>query len=98
MGTNAVTDTVTVRATNASNTSTYKDVSASITNSRVSYKGFIIDTYSYPTMSYSGGTYSPLVSGRCTAVYASGSEGSYNDFPPNATLTYAFEAPYQDYL
>lgn len=93
MGTNAVTDTVTVRATNASNTSTYKDVSASITNSRVSYKGFIIDTYSYPTMSYSGGTYSPLVSGRCTAVYASGSEGSYNDFPPNATLTYAFEAP-----
>lgn len=93
MGTNAVTDTVTVRATNASNTSTYKDVSASITNSRVSYKGFIIDTYSYPTMSYSGGTYSPLVSGRCTAVYASGSEGRYNDFPPNATLTYAFEAP-----
>lgn len=93
MGTNVVTDTVTVRATNASNTSTYKDVSASITNSRVSYKGFIIDTYSYPTMSYSGGTYSPSVSGRCTAVYASGSEGSYNDFPPNATLTYAFEAP-----
>ena len=93
MGTNAVTDTVTVRATNASNTSTYKDVSASITNSRVSYKGFIIDTYSYPTMSYSGGTYSPSVSGRCTAVYASGSKGSYNDFPPNATLTYAFEAP-----
>ena len=93
MGTNAVTDTVTVRATNASNTSTYKDVSASITNSRVSYKGFIIDTYSYPTMRYSGGTYSPSVSGRCTAVYASGSEGSYNDFPPNATLTYAFEAP-----
>lgn len=93
MGTNAVTDTVTIRATNASNTSTYKDVSTSITNSRVSYKGFIIDTYSYPTMSYSGGTYSPLVSGRCTAVYASGSEGSYNDFPPNATLTYAFEAP-----
>lgn len=93
MGTNAVTDTVTVRATNASNTSTYKDVSASITNSRVSYKGFIIDTYSYPTMSYSGGTYSPSVSGRCTAVYASGSEGRYNDFPPNATLTYAFEAP-----
>ena len=93
MGTNAVTDTVTVRATNASNTSTYKNVSASITNSRVSYKGFIIDTYSYPTMSYSGGTYSPSVSGRCTAVYASGSEGSYNDFPPNATLTYAFEAP-----
>ena len=93
MGTNAVTDTVTVRATNASNTSTYKDVSASITNSRVSYKGFIIDTYSYPTMSYSGGTYSPSVSGRCTAVYASGSEGRYDDFPPNATLTYAFEAP-----
>lgn len=93
MGTNAVTDTVTVRATNASNTSTYKDVSASITNSRVSYKGFIIDTYSYPTMSYSGGTYPPSVSGRCTAVYASGSEGSYNDFPSNATLTYAFEAP-----
>lgn len=93
MGTNVVTDTVTVRATNASNTSTYKDVSASITNSRVSYKGFIIDTYSYPTMSYSGGTYSPSVSGRCTAVYASGSEGSYNDFPPNATLTYIFEAP-----
>lgn len=93
MGTNAVTDTVTVRVTNASNTSTYKDVSASITNSRVSYKGFIIDTYSYPTMSYSGGTYSPSVSGRCTAVYASGSEGSYNDFPPNATLTYIFEAP-----
>ncbi len=93
MGTNVVTDTVTVRATNASNTSTYKDVSASITNSRVSYKGFIIDTYSYPTMSYSGGTYSPSVSGRCTAVYASGSKGSYNDFPPNATLTYAFEAP-----
>ena len=93
MGTNVVTDTVTVRVTNASNTSTYKDVSASITNSRVSYKGFIIDTYSYPTMSYSGGTYSPSVSGRCTAVYASGSEGSYNDFPPNATLTYAFAAP-----
>lgn len=93
MGTNAVTDTITIRATNVSNASTYKDVSASITNSRVSYKGFIIDTYSYPTMSYSGGTYSPLVSGRCTAVYASGSEGSYNDFPPNATLTYAFEAP-----
>lgn len=93
MGTNAVTDTVTVRVTNASNTSTYKDVSASITNSRVSYKGFIIDTYSYPTMSYSGGTYSPLVSGRCTAVYASGSEGRYNDFPPNATLAYSFEAP-----
>lgn len=93
MGTNAVTDTVTVRATNASNTSTYRDVRASITNSRVSYKGFIIDTYSYPTMSYSGGTYSPSVSGRCTAVYTSGSEGSYNDFPPNATLTYAFEAP-----
>lgn len=93
MGTNAVTDTVTVRATNASNTSTYRDVSTSITNSRVSYKGFIIDTYSYPTMSYSGGSYSPSVSGRCTAVYASGSEGIYNDFPPNATLTYAFEAP-----
>ena len=93
MGTNAVTDTVTVRTTNASNTSTYKDVSVSITNSRVSYKGFIIDTYSYPTMRYSGGTYSPSVSGRCTAVYASGSEGRYNDFPPNATLTYAFEAP-----
>lgn len=93
MGTNAVTDTVTVRATNVSNASTYRDVSASVTNSRVSYKGFIIDTYSYPTMSYSGGTYSPSVSGRCTAVYASGSEGSYNDFPPNATLTYAFEAP-----
>jgi hypothetical protein len=93
MGTNAVTDTITIRATNVSNASTYRDVSASVTNSRVSYKGFIIDTYSYPTMSYSGGTYSPLVSGRCTAVYASGSEGSYNDFPPNATLTYAFEAP-----
>jgi hypothetical protein len=93
MGTNAVTDTVTVRATNASNTSTYKDVSASITNSRVSYKGFIIDTYSYPTMSYSGGTYSPSVSGRCTAVYSSGSEESYSGFPPNATLTYVFEAP-----
>ena len=93
MGTNAVTDTITIRATNVSNASTYRDVSASITNSRVSYKGFIIDTYSYPTMSYSGGTYSPSVSGRCTAVYASGSEGSYNDFPPNATLTYAFEAP-----
>lgn len=93
MGTNAVTDTVTIRATNASNTSTYKDVSTSITNSRVSYKGFIIDTYSYPTMSYSGGSYSPSVSGRCTAVYASGSEGSYNDFPPNATLAYSFEAP-----
>lgn len=93
MGTNAVTDTVTVRATNASNASTYRDVSASVTNSRVSYKGFIIDTYSYPTMSYSGGTYSPLVSGRCTAVYASGSEGRYNDFPSNATLAYSFEAP-----
>ena len=93
MGTNAVTDTVTVRATNVSNASTYRDVSASVTNSRVSYKGFIIDTYSYPTMSYSGGTYSPLVSGRCTAVYASGSEGRYNDFPPNATLAYSFEAP-----
>lgn len=93
MGTNAVTDTVTVRATNVSNASTYKDVSASITNSRVSYKGFIIDTYSYPTMSYSGGTYSPSVSGRCTAVYSSGSEGRYNDFPPNATLAYSFEAP-----
>ena len=93
MGTNAVTDTVTVRATNASNTSTYEDVSTSITNSRVSYKGFIIDTYNYPTMSYSGGTYSPLVSGRCTAVYASGSEGIYNDFPSNATLAYSFEAP-----
>ena len=93
MGTNAVTDTVTVRATNASNASTYRDVSASVTNSRVSYKGFIIDTYSYPTMSYSGGTYSPSVSGRCTAVYASGSEGRYNDFPPNATLAYSFEAP-----
>ena len=93
MGTNAVTDTVTVRVTNASNTSTYKDVSASITNSRVSYKGFIIDTYSYPTMSYSGGTYSPSVSGRCTAVYSSGSEESYSGFPSNATLTYSFEAP-----
>lgn len=93
MGTNAVTDTVTVRATNASNASTYRDVSASVTNSRVSYKGFIIDTYSYPTMSYSGGTYSPSVSGRCTAVYASGSEGRYNDFPSNATLAYSFEAP-----
>ena len=93
MGTNAVTDTVTIRATNASNTSTYKDVSTSITNSRVSYKGFIIDTYSYPTMSYSGGSYSPSVSGRCTAVYASGSEGIYNDFPSNATLAYSFEAP-----
>lgn len=93
MGTNAVTDTVTVRATNASNASTYRDVSASVTNSRVSYKGFIIDTYSYPTMSYSGGTYSPSVSGRCTAVYASGSKGRYNDFPPNATLAYSFEAP-----
>jgi hypothetical protein len=93
MGTNAVTDTVTVRATNVSNASTYRDVSASVTNSRVSYKGFIIDTYSYPTMSYSGGTYSPLVSGRCTAVYASGSEGRYNDFPSNATLAYSFEAP-----
>lgn len=93
MGTNVVTDTVTVRATNASNTSTYKDVSTSITNSRVSYKGFIIDTYSYPTMSYSGGSYSPSVSGRCTAVYASGSEGIYNDFPSNATLAYSFEAP-----
>lgn len=93
MGTNAVTDTVTVRATNVSNASTYRDVSASVTNSRVSYKGFIIDTYSYPTMSYSGGTYSPSVSGRCTAVYASGSEGRYNDFPPNATLAYSFEAP-----
>lgn len=93
MGTNAVTDTITIRATNSSNTSTYKDVSASVTNSRVSYKGFIIDTYSYPTMSYSGGTYSPSVSGRCTAVYASGSEGRYNDFPSNATLAYSFEAP-----
>ena len=93
MGTNAVTDTITIRATNVSNASTYRDVSASITNSRVSYKGFIIDTYSYPTMSYSGGTYSPSVSGRCTAVYASGSEGRYNDFPPNATLAYSFEAP-----
>lgn len=93
MGTNAVTDTVTVRATNASNASTYRDVSASVTNSRVSYKGFIIDTYSYPTMSYSGGSYSPSVSGRCTAVYASGSEGIYNDFPSNATLAYSFEAP-----
>ena len=93
MGTNAVTDTITIRATNSSNTSTYKDVSASVTNSRVSYKGFIIDTYSYPTMSYSGGTYSPSVSGRCTAVYASGSEERYNDFPPNATLAYSFEAP-----
>ena len=93
MGTNAVTDTVTVRVTNASNTSTYKDVSTSITNSRVSYKGFIIDTYSYPTMSYSGGSYSPSVSGRCTAVYASGSEGIYNDFPSNATLAYSFKAP-----
>lgn len=93
MGTNAVTDTVTVRVTNASNASTYRDVSASVTNSRVSYKGFIIDTYSYPTMSYSGGTYSPSVSGRCTAVYASGSEGRYNDFPSNATLAYSFEAP-----
>ena len=93
MGTNAVTDTVTIRATNASNTSTYKDVSTSITNSRVSYKGFIIDTYSYPTMSYSGGSYSPSVSGRCTAVYASGSEGIYNDFPSNSTLAYSFEAP-----
>lgn len=93
MGTNAVTDTITIRATNVSNASTYRDVSASVTNSRVSYKGFIIDTYSYPTMSYSGGTYSPSVSGRCTAVYASGSEGRYNDFPPNATLAYSFEAP-----
>ena len=93
MGTNAVTDTVTVRATNVSNASTYRDVSTSITNSRVSYKGFIIDTYSYPTMSYSGGSYSPSVSGRCTAVYASGSEGIYNDFPSNATLAYSFEAP-----
>lgn len=93
MGTNAVTDTITIRATNVSNASTYRDVSASITNSRVSYKGFIIDTYSYPTMSYSGGTFSPSVSGRCTAVYASGSEGRYNDFPPNATLAYSFEAP-----
>lgn len=93
MGTNAVTDTITIRATNVSNASTYRDVSASITNSRVSYKGFIIDTYSYPTMSYSGGSYSPSVSGRCTAVYASGSEGIYNDFPSNATLAYSFEAP-----
>ena len=93
MGTNAVTDTITIRATNVSNASTYRDVSASVTNSRVSYKGFIIDTYSYPTMSYSGGSYSPSVSGRCTAVYASGSEGIYNDFPSNATLAYSFEAP-----
>jgi hypothetical protein len=93
MGTNAVTDTITIRATNVSNASTYRDVSASITNSRVSYQGFIIDTYSYPTMSYSGGSYSPSVSGRCTAVYASGSEGIYNDFPSNATLAYSFEAP-----
>ena len=93
MGTNAVTDTITIRATNVSNASTYRDVSTSITNSRVSYKGFIIDTYSYPTMSYSGGSYSPSVSGRCTAVYASGSEEIYNDFPSNATLAYSFEAP-----
>lgn len=59
MGTNAVTDTITIRATNVSNASTYRDVSASVTNSVVSSDNLVVTSYSYPTISYSGGSVSP---------------------------------------
>ena len=51
-----VTDTITIRATNVSNASTYRDVSASVTNSVVSSDNLVVTSYSYPTISYSGGS------------------------------------------
>lgn len=89
MGTNVVTDTVTVRATNASNTSTYKDVSASVTNSVVSSDNLVVTSYSYPTISYSGGSVSPTVAGQRRDLYASGSyKENVSGFPSGITYMY----------
>lgn len=89
MGTNVVTDTVTVRATNVSNASTYKDVSASVTNSVVSSDNLVVTSYSYPTISYSGGSVSPTVAGQRRDLYASGSyKENVSGFPSGITYMY----------
>lgn len=90
MGTNAVTDTVTVRATNVSNASTYRDVSASVTNSVVSSDNLVVTSYSYPTISYSGGSVSPTVAGQRRDLYASGSyKENVSGFPSGITYMYS---------
>lgn len=89
MGTNAVTDTITIRATNVSNASTYRDVSASVTNSVVSSDNLVVTSYSYPTISYSGGSVSPTVAGQRRDLYASGSyKENVSGFPSGITYMY----------
>lgn len=89
MGTNAVTDTITIRATNVSNASTYRDVSASVTNSVVSSDNLVVTSYSYPTISYSGGSVSPTVAGQRRDLYASGSyKENVSGFPSGITYRY----------
>ena len=90
MGTNAVTDTITMRATNVSNASTYRDVSASVTNSVVSSDNLVVTSYSYPTISYSGGSVSPTVAGQRRDLYASGSyKENVSGFPSGITYMYS---------
>ena len=90
MGTNAVTDTITIRATNVSNASTYRDVSASVTNSVVSSDNLVVTSYSYPTISYSGGSVSPTVAGQRRDLYASGSyKENVSGFPSGITYMYS---------
>lgn len=55
MGTNAVTDTITIRATNVSNASTYRDVSASVTNSVGAWVDTGITAYGTPSISIGSG-------------------------------------------
>lgn len=89
MGTNAVTDTITIRATNVSNASTYRDVSASVTNSVVGSDNLVVTSYSYPTISYSGGSVSPTVAGQRRDLYASGSyKENVSGFPSGITYMY----------
>ena len=89
MGTNVVTDTITIRATNVSNASTYRDVSASVTNSVVSSDNLVVTSYSYPTISYSGGSVSPTVAGQRRDLYASGSyKENVSGFPSGITYMY----------
>ena len=89
MGTNAVTDTITIRATNVSNASTYRDVSASVTNSVVSSDNLVVTSYLYPTISYSGGSVSPTVAGQRRDLYASGSyKENVSGFPSGITYRY----------
>lgn len=94
MTTNAVTDSCTVRATNAGDSSKYKDATTSVTNAKdasFTYGDVTIGTYSYETFDGGATTKDPTLSYSQTRTgkYTSGSTSSTTTITSGATLAYS---------